>query len=69
MDPFAGRIGRQIRFVLEADRLKQVLRQSVLIGRGRRENSAEHSWHISLMAVVLAEHAAAPAELDMLCGC
>lgn len=47
----------QIRFVLEADRLKTVLRQSPLTDRSRRENSAEHSWHLALMALVLARHA------------
>jgi putative hydrolase of HD superfamily len=47
----------QIRFLLEADRLKTVLRQSRIIGGSRRENSAEHSWHLVLMALVLAEHA------------
>ena len=47
----------QIRFVLEADRLKTVTRQSVITGESRRENSAEHSWHLAVMAVVLAGHA------------
>ena len=47
----------QISFVLEADRLKTVTRQTVIIGESRRENSAEHSWHLALMAVVLANHA------------
>jgi 5'-deoxynucleotidase YfbR-like HD superfamily hydrolase len=47
----------QIRFVLEADRLKTVTRQSVITGESRKENSAEHSWHLAVMAVVLAEHA------------
>lgn len=50
-------MAEQIRFVLEADRLKTVLRQSPLTDRSRRENSAEHSWHLALMALVLAEHA------------
>ena len=47
----------QISFLLEADRLKTVLRQSTLADRSRRENSAEHSWHLALMALVLAGHA------------
>jgi len=47
----------QIRFVLEADRLKTVTRQSLITGESRKENSAEHSWHLAVMAVVLAEHA------------
>ena len=48
---------RQIRFLLEADKLKTVLRQSLITDGSRRENTAEHSWHLALMAVVLAEHA------------
>jgi putative hydrolase of HD superfamily len=50
-------LDRQVSFVLEADRLKTVLRQSTLTDRSRRENSAEHSWHLALMALVLGEHA------------
>ena len=46
-----------MRFVDEIDRLKGVLRQTMLAGPGRRENSAEHSWHAATMAVTLAEHA------------
>jgi putative hydrolases of HD superfamily len=47
----------QLRFLLEADRLKTVLRQSTLIDVSRQENSAEHSWHLALMALVLQGHA------------
>ena len=65
MDIYCGRIGHQIRFLVEADKLKRVLRQSVITSNSRRENSAEHSWHISLMAVVLADQAAGT-ELDLL---
>lgn len=50
------RLERQIRFVLEVDRLKRVLRRTVLTDGSRRENSAEHSWHIALMAVLLSEY-------------
>ncbi|HEV3293284.1 MAG TPA: HD domain-containing protein [Streptosporangiaceae bacterium] len=53
----------QVAFLLEADRLKTVLRQSTLTDRSRRENSAEHSWHLALMALVLAEHA--PPGMDL----
>ena len=53
----AARLRQQVSFVAEADRLKAVLRRTALIDRSRLENSAEHSWHLSLMAVVLAEHA------------
>jgi putative hydrolases of HD superfamily len=53
------RLDQQMRFVAEIGKLKAVLRQTVLTGAGlgRRENSAEHSWHLAMMAVVLAEHA------------
>lgn len=47
----------QLRFVLEADQLKSVLRQSTLCDGSRRENSAEHSWHLALMVVVLGQYA------------
>ena len=50
------RLAQQLRFVTEADRLKAVLRQTRLMDASRRENSAEHSWHLALMAVVLAEY-------------
>lgn len=52
------RLERQLRFALEADALKRVLRQTRTTGERRRENSAEHSWHLALLAVLLAEHAA-----------
>jgi len=51
------RLLHQIRFIAEVDRLKAVLRQSPLIDGSRRENSAEHSWHLGLMAMLLHEFA------------
>jgi len=59
------RLARQIRFIVEIDKLKTVLRQTWLIDRSRRENDAEHSWHLALMAVLLLEYAAAE-DLDLL---
>ena len=53
----ADRVQRQLAFLVEADRLKGVLRQTTLCDASRPENSAEHSWHLALMAAVLAEHA------------
>ena len=50
-------IRRQLAFLSELDRLKSVMRQSPLIDRTRRENSAEHSWHLAMFALVLSEHA------------
>ena len=49
-------IRRQLAFLSELDRLKSVIRQSPLINRTRRENSAEHSWHLAMFALVLSEH-------------
>ena len=54
---------RQLGFLLEIDRLKTVLRQTLLLDGSRRENDAEHSWHLAMMALVLAEHAAGPLDL------
>ncbi len=56
------RLEQQIAFILEIDKLKSVLRRSYLLNENRHENSAEHSWHLSVMALVLAEHA--DAEID-----
>ncbi|MGZ2257899.1 HD domain-containing protein [Roseobacter sp. A03A-229] len=53
----ADRIAAQVAFLNEADRLKTVLRASRLHDDSRFENSAEHSWHVMLHALVLAEHA------------
>ena len=52
----SSRFKKQIEFILEVDKLKHVLRQTILMDRSRRENSAEHSWHISLLVFVLAEY-------------
>ncbi len=51
------RLECQLSFLLECDKLKGVVRQTLLPGAGRQENSAEHSWHLALMALLLAEHA------------
>lgn len=56
-------LAQQLAFVAECDRLKSVLRQTTLCDSSRRENSAEHSWHLALAAVVLAEHAAEPVDV------
>lgn len=58
-----SRLARQLRFIVEIDRLKGILRQSRLMDDSRRENSAEHSWHISLLATVMAEYG--PPTLDL----
>ena len=52
-----GRLADQVRFLLEADLLKRVLRRTLISDGSRYENSAEHSWHVALFALVLSEHA------------
>jgi putative hydrolase of HD superfamily len=57
-------LSQQIDFILEIDRLKSVVRRASLLDRSRRENTAEHSWQIALMAVLLAEHADPPVNIN-----
>ena len=52
-----ARLAQQIRFIIEVDKLKEVFRQTLLTQSRRQENDAEHSWHLCLMVIVLAEHA------------
>ena len=42
------RLARQIAFLVEADKLKSIIRRTSLVDLSRRENSAEHSWHLAL---------------------
>jgi putative hydrolases of HD superfamily len=58
-----NRLNQQIQFILEIDQLKLVLRQTLLTDGSRRENSAEHSWHLAIMAIALAEYAPNPINL------
>jgi putative hydrolase of HD superfamily len=53
------RLERQFRFLTEIDRLKRIERQNILTDSSRRENSAEHSWHLAMLALCLSEHATA----------
>lgn len=55
----AERLEKQFRFLTEIDRLKRVERQNILADSSRRENSAEHSWHLAVLALCLSEHATA----------
>lgn len=57
------RLAQQLAFIRELDRLKSVLRRTSLIDRSRRENTAEHSWHLTAMALALAEYAPPGADL------
>lgn len=58
------RLTQQLAFLTEIEKLKIVYRRNRTIDRARCENSAEHSWHVALMALVLAEHADTP-NLDL----
>jgi putative hydrolases of HD superfamily len=57
------RFHRQLEFVVAIDKLKNVLRTTQLTDESRRENSAEHSWHLAVMAMLLQEHAAADVDV------
>ena len=50
------RLEKQIAFLLEADKIKNVFRRTYNADQQRKENSAEHSWHLALLALILAEH-------------
>ncbi|PWQ94715.1 HD domain-containing protein [Leucothrix arctica] len=54
------RLEQQLAFLTEADKLKSILRATSLCDGSRRENSGEHSWHIALYAMTLAEHSNRP---------
>lgn len=64
----AERLARQLQFIVELDKLKHVLRQTHVIGAERQENSAEHSWHLAVMAALLDEHASAPVDVGRVVG-
>ena len=51
------RLQQQMKFILEVDKVKQIIRQTYLADGSRKENDAEHSWHLALMAVLLKEYA------------
>ncbi|MFJ8694699.1 HD domain-containing protein [Streptomyces roseolilacinus] len=65
--PFPEGLGERLRaqltFLVEVDQLKTVLRQSPLIAADRRENDAEHSWHLAMMVVILAEYSDQPIDV------
>ncbi|MBP2471879.1 putative hydrolase of HD superfamily [Crossiella equi] len=58
-----SRLAAQIAFIVEVDRLKAVSRRSPLLAARRRENDAEHSWHLALMVPLLAEYADEPIDV------
>ena len=58
------RLDKQLAFALEIDKEKTILRQTHLSGHGRRENDAEHAWHMSLMADLLREYSNEPVDIS-----
>ena len=58
------RLEQQIKFILEIDKVKNIFRQTYLADGNRKENDAEHSWHMALMAILLKEYA--EEEVDVL---
>ncbi|MDX1382571.1 MAG: HD domain-containing protein [Thermoanaerobaculia bacterium] len=63
MSSASERLAAQLDFVLEIDKLKQVLRRTLLLDQTRHENSAEHSWHLATMAILFHEYAPEPVDL------
>ena len=57
------RFEKQMAFILEADKEKNILRQTHLSGGGRQENDAEHAWHMAMMIYLLKEYANEPIDL------
>ena len=60
-----GKLADQVKFLIEIDNVKSILRQSIVLGDlNRRENDAEHSWHMALCAMTLKEYSNL-GEIDM----
>lgn len=57
------RLSKQIKFIVEIDKLKQIFRQNIVIGTTRNENDAEHSWHLAIMAMMLSEYSKEPVDV------
>lgn len=57
------RLRRQMEFILELDKVKSIVRQTYLANGERKENDAEHSWHLALMCFLLAEYANDPIDV------
>ena len=57
------RLRKQLDFLLEIDKEKEIYRQTHILGGSRRENDAEHAWHMAIMAFVLQEYANEPVDV------
>ena len=58
-----SRLREQLTFIQEIDKVKGILRQTSILDGSRRENDAEHSWHLAMMAMILEEHAVEPVDM------
>ena len=58
------RLDQQLRFTAEIDKMTSILRRTMLVDGSRRENDAEHSWHISVMALIFEEYAIEPVDVS-----
>lgn len=63
---FSSRLKRQLSFLCEIDKVKSVRRRTLLMDGSRRENDAEHAWHLAVMALIFSEISRAPRRLDLL---
>ena len=57
------RLDKQLKFTAEIDKMTSVLRRTMLLDKSRRENDAEHSWHIAVMALLFQEYALEPVDI------
>ena len=58
------RLDQQLKFTAEIDKMTSIIRRTSLIDRSRRENDAEHSWHIAVMAMLFEEYATEPVDVS-----
>lgn len=58
------RLDQQLRFTAEIDKMTSILRRTMLVDGSRRENDAEHSWHIAVMALIFKEYATEPVNIN-----
>jgi putative hydrolase of HD superfamily len=59
-----GRLDLQLRFIIEIDKLKHIMRRTRLFDNSRHENDAEHGWHLAMMAMTLAEYSNEPIDVN-----
>lgn len=58
-----NRLEQQMEFIREIDKVKKITRQSYIADASRKENDSEHSWHITLMAILLSEYSNEPVDI------